>query len=318
MGLLNHIFRNTKEVAGQIALDDEKRVALWNEHLANYSRRAELAKPFAQGKVDDSLKDFDAVKIKLDEIGMLISPELVNIENEEKTDQEIVKDLETLKSVQEIERLASLIMSAEGKQKAMVELFKEILNVLKTELHLIKLARKNPANEKELLGQLAKLVNENETHLYKVFWEQPGARNSDELHKEIVKITRAILVEEEIRDELVADEQAFVNELVKKMSPSGGKNDYRELAEDIFLGLTEMAGSPLGKGEDGLGTIGKMKELMRSDEKMEGLVKKLRPAYDESKVKCVVAAFREAYRLGNLIDFEGKLSPKEEFHIEDA
>jgi hypothetical protein len=189
---------------------------------------------------------------------------------------------------------------------------------LKTELHLIKSAKKNPPNEKELLGELAKLVNVNETHLYKVFWEQPGAKNSEEMHKEIVKITRAILVEEEVRDELVADEQAFVNELVKQMAPSGGKNDYRELAEDIFLGLTEMAGSPLGKGVDGLGTIGKMKELMRSDEKMVGLVKKLRPAYDDSKIRCVVAAFREAYRLGNLIDFEGKLSPKEEFHIEDA
>ena len=93
MGLLNHLFGSKKDLAKELVMDDNKRMALWNEHLANYASREKLSKHFNYANVDKALQDFEATDIVLGKIETLTSPELVDIANGEKIDKESVSSL---------------------------------------------------------------------------------------------------------------------------------------------------------------------------------------------------------------------------------
>src|SRR3989344_2723612 len=116
MGLLNHLFGNKSSIARELALDGNKRMALWNKHLANWELREKLSVQFNYKNVDAVVKNFNATKEILDKIAALIPPELVNIADEEKTDAEISEDLERLKGMREIESIYTDIVLVQQKQ----------------------------------------------------------------------------------------------------------------------------------------------------------------------------------------------------------
>ncbi len=306
MGLLNHLFGSKKGIAKELAMDDNKRMALWNEHLANYKLREELSKHFNFGNVDKALQDFKTTEIVLRQIEALISPELVNIADEEKTDEEILADLIRLKSNSEIEKLADTVVSMQQKQSALLKLFHEILNVLRAELHLIRLIRKKPSNSRDLLIRLFEIIFHQEARLYKVFREQYFFEENKHIHANIMRITRAIILEEEVKEEMETDEEKFAREMVKQMAPDESKRRYRKLGEDIFFMLAEMAGAPMPRGEDITEGIKRMEGFMKNDEIMHEIVKKLRPKYDDTKLKGVILAFRQAYNLGHFEELESE------------
>tara|TARA_Y100000310_G_scaffold318312_1_gene372213 strand:+ start:184 stop:1113 length:930 start_codon:yes stop_codon:yes gene_type:complete len=308
MGLLNHLFGGKKGIAKELVMDDNKRVALWNEHLTNYASREELSKHFNLGNVDKALQDFETTDKILRQIEALISPELVNIANEEKTDEEILADLEQLKSMPEIEKLSETVVSVKQKQSALLKLFHEILCVLKAELHLMRLIRKKPLDVKDLLLRLFKLIFYHEARLYKVFREQYFSEENKHIHQNIVRIARAIILEEEVKEEMETDEEKFAREIVKQMAPDESRRRYRKLGEDIFLELAEMAGAPMPRGEDITEGIKRMEGFMKNDEIMYKIVKKLRPRYDDTKIRGVILAFREAYNLDHFEDLESEFT----------
>jgi len=127
MSLLNHLFGSKKSTVKELVMDDNKRMALWNKHIANSKLRENLSKHFNFKNVDNALQDFKATDKILRELESLISPELINIANEEKTDEEILADLEQLKSTNELEKLSKTILSVKQKQSTLLKLFHEIL-----------------------------------------------------------------------------------------------------------------------------------------------------------------------------------------------
>ena len=93
MGLFNHLFESKEKTVNELVKDDEHRMNLWNEHLVNHELRQKLSKKFNLRTVDLTLQDFGATYVILGQIEDLISSELVNITDEEKTDEEILEDL---------------------------------------------------------------------------------------------------------------------------------------------------------------------------------------------------------------------------------
>ncbi|MDP7141679.1 MAG: hypothetical protein QF506_04965, partial [Candidatus Woesearchaeota archaeon] len=83
MSLLNHLFGSKKSTVKELVMDDNKRMALWNKHIANSKLRENLSKHFNFKNVDNALQDFKATDKILRELESLISPELINIANEE-------------------------------------------------------------------------------------------------------------------------------------------------------------------------------------------------------------------------------------------
>ena len=315
MGLLNHLFGSKKDIAKELVMDDNKRMALWNEHLANYALREDLSKHFSFENVDKSLQDFEATDKVLRQSESLISPELVNISNEEKTDEEILADLERLRSMHEVEALSDTVVEVKQKQSALLELFHEILSVLKAELHLMRLIRKKPINVRDLLLRLFKLIFHHEARLYMIFREQYFSEENKRIHQDIVRIARAIILEEEVKEEMETDEEKFAREMLKQMAPDESRRRYRKLGEDIFFKLAEMAGAPISRGEDiikGIGDIIKgikrMEGFMKNDEIMHKIVKKLKQKYEDTKIRGVILAFRKAYNLGHFKELESEFA----------
>jgi len=306
MSLLKHLFGSKKAIAKELVMDDNKRMALWNEHVANFASREKLSKHFNFRNVDEALQDFEATDRVLRKIEGLISSELVNIAHEEKTDEEILVDLKHLKSMHEIENLSDAVVSVKQKQSGLLKLFHEILSVLKAELHLIRLIRKKPKNVKDLLLRLFELIFHHEARLYMVFRKEHFREESHHIHEYIVKIARAVILEEEVKEEMETDEEKFVREMIEQMAPDESRRRYRQLAEDIFDMLAEMAGAPMPRGEDITEGIKRMEGFMKNDKIMYKIVKKLRPKYDDTKIRGVILAFRKAYNLGHFNELESE------------
>ncbi len=306
MGLLNHIFGNRESVAKELLMDNEKRMALWKQHLANYKKREALCRHFNFGNINNALQNFDATIKVLNEIESLISPELVHIRDEEKLDHEIEADLNRLKSSEDYYNLAREIVDSVQKQEQLIALFNEIFIVLKTELHLIKLVRKRPSNAKELLLQLFRVMNSKEAVLYNIF-DKDKYNFAEFDYKSIADISRSIILQEELKKELETDEEKFAEKMkiIEKMQPTDSETtgNYRKLGEQIFYVLTGVPDGLL-KGLDVIKTLKKVEKDMLNNWLMYAVVKKLRPKYDDVKIKAVIIAFRRAYNLGHFEDME--------------
>ncbi len=309
MTLLNHLFRSKKDSAKELKTDDKKRIKLWQEHIDNYPKREELVKFFNYKNVDMALKDFNALNEVLGQIEALVSKELINIDDEEKLDHEILDDLKKLKSRNDIENISRALVYDKRKTQALIELFLEIHNVLKAELHLIRLIRKKPENLKALILQLFDIVNFNEAMLYKAFRKDYYFDPS--LHKEIVRIANMFLLEQEWEDAVITDEEKFADDMVLKMSNDYSKHHYRILGMNIYEALAKSAGAPVEEFEETEAVMKKFRVLMADDDFMYKLIKKIGPKYNELKIKAAIIAFRKAFDLGAYMELEYEFLTKE-------
>ena len=298
MGLLNHLFGNKKSIAKELVMDDNKRMNLWRKHISNYYKREALCKHFSFGNIDNALKYFETTKKVLDQIESLISSELINIKEEDKDDKEILADLESLRSDAEIDDLLGILVEEKQKQTALLSLFKEIHDTLLVELYMIRLIRKKPFNVKEILLKLFTLINNREFMLYKVFNKEYFSNENKESHAKIVQFARAIILGQELKEEIETDEEKFAKDMLRLMAPGESKKGYRKLGENIFSLLDNAAEVPL-KGEGILIGIKKMERLMKDDEFIYKLIKKLKPRFDDTKIRAAIIAFRKAYDFGH-------------------
>ena len=314
MGLLNHLFGNKKSIAKELAVDENKRIALWEDHLSNYNHREELVRPFSFGNADKTLEDFGDTLRKLKELEESISSELINIRDEEPLEEEILADLKKLKDPNASNQLSLVVIEETRKQAALLSLFQEIHDVLRAELHAIALAKKKineeaePSSIKPLLTRLFELVYQNEDRLYRAFEKEKPS------YEEVIKITKAILLQEELKEELETDEEKFARQMIKQMAlaDDGSWHEYRELGRDIFFALASATGIEFIAAPDDMrvmdesdmdGLIVKMEDIIDDDSILHKIIKKLKPKYNDNKIKVVILAFRGAYEMGHFEDF---------------
>ena len=306
MGLFNHLFGSTKSIAREIINDDKKRIALWERHLSDFQKRESLARHFNHANIDNALLYFEATKKVLRHIEKLILQDIVNADDEGKTDKEILGDLARLKENHEIERLHEVVLSSRQKQKTLLVVFGEILKVLRAELHLIRAIMKKPS--RDLLLSLFRIIFFNEANLYKIFRAECFGADKKHIHADIIRVARAIILEQEVEELMETDEEKFARKMVRQMAPHESKRRYRKLGEDIFLALAEKVGAPMPRGEDITKGIKRMERLMAKDDVMYVIVKNLRSKYNDSNIKGVILAFRNAYGLGHFEELESEFA----------
>ncbi|MFA6088936.1 MAG: hypothetical protein WC755_03665 [Candidatus Woesearchaeota archaeon] len=294
-----HLFRN---IGKELIEEEHKRIILWNDLLKNQELSEELSNHFNCKNVDKALENFKETDEILKQIEALTSKELVDISDEEKTDDEILTELDKLREIHELEALNDDIVEIKQKEHRIRELFQEIFKILTLKLHLIRVIRNNPT--KELLITLFRLIFFQEAMVFKIFKKDTFFDESKHIHFYITKITKAIILEEEIKEEPETDEEKFIKEMVKKMGIEDSRNEYRLLGENIYNEFAEMAGAPLGMNGDILKGIERMEKLMKKDKLMYKTIKKLKPKYDDAKIKMTIIAFRQSYELSHFMGFE--------------
>lgn len=298
MGLLNHLFKSKKNLAINLVMDDKKRMDLWLKHVSNFATINYLSQKFSFSEIDRALQNFQNIKEALTKIESLISPELVSIGEEEKSEDDILKDLEELKGAEDAKKLSDDLIHEIHKQETIRKIFHEIYKNWIIVLHLIRLIRKNPPNIRILLLELKKIIVKN-AYLYSPFMKESYYEENQEIHQEIIRLAKAVIFNEGIKEEIKkeeSDEERLAKEILKQMVPDETKNKYRKLGEAIFLKLANKAGAPLPRGgEEIIEGIKRMEDFMKNDEIMYKIVKSLRTKYNETEIRAVILAFRKAY-----------------------
>ncbi|MBI3036969.1 hypothetical protein HYY73_04450 [Candidatus Woesearchaeota archaeon] len=309
MGLFNNLFGGKKGVATELAFDEQKRLQLWEQHVADYPKREQLVKFFSFANVDKALADLPALDAVLEQIEGLISTDLVEIGEEKKADDEILRDLERLASRESLGKSESLrhkIGSAISRQNAVLTTLKTLHNVLETELHAIRLIRNRPDNMKEILLNLFRIIFHHEAYLYMNLSAEHYYDKS--FGPELNRIVRAILLEEELKKVVESDEDKFVRSMVRIFGREDSEHHYRKLGEAIYSKLAEIAGAPMPRDSDLSIGIKRLERLMRSDRVMFEVIKHERPKYSDEKIRWVRRAFREAYDLGHFMGLEAEFA----------
>jgi tetratricopeptide (TPR) repeat protein len=307
MGLFGHLFGDTERDMKELVKKDSKRMNLWKKHVYNFKERERLSKLFNYKNVDETLQNFEETDKILKKIEALISTELVNIDEEEKTDEEILADLEELEKRKDwFVKLSYTVVAVKQKEQEILKLFREIHKILKAELHLIRLIRKKPENVRELLLKLFHVIFHYEPPLYHVFKDRYFSKENKLIHMHIEKIARYIITQKRFTEEAETDSEIFAREVLEGMGfRDKPEKEYRKLGEDIFRALFKEAGAPWDKDVDTVDAINYMeKNFKENDRVMYKIIKKLKPKYDDVKIKIVILAFRKSYKSGDYIDIE--------------
>lgn len=312
MGLLAYWAGKRKAIAEHLAKDEKKRLALWEQHLANYLRRKDLCQHFSYKNIDAALKGLQATGRVLEQIEGLMLPEMVILQQEEKLEEEIIADLGRLKDSGHHEQVNEKLIYQKNKEQTLRNIFAEMHATITTEIHLLrhfqKLIKEGISPQKDLLIRLFRLIFFDEFMLYKPFMRDLYRDRT--FHDVVVKVLHAVILEKRFKEELESDEEKFVRLMVGQMGESEGESPrrYRGLAEDIYFGLITEIGAPFsGRDVDITDSIKRLEVVMSNDKKMIIIIKKLRPKYDVKKVQVVMLAFRKAYKLGHLLELEAEL-----------
>ncbi|MBW2974569.1 hypothetical protein KY366_02530 [Candidatus Woesearchaeota archaeon] len=292
MGLLNHIFGDKKDIAKELAVDNEKCIPLWEQHISNWKQREQLCKKFSPANMRKAPPASNEILPILEKIESLISPDLITIGDEKKLEEEILDDMGRLKEIKEIESLSQIFLYEKRKKEALVKLFGETYDVLEIELHLIELIKEWPPNVEKLLKHLFKLIFYHEDELYKPFRKELFNKSTNEA---ISRFVRAVLLQEELKEEIESEEEKFARDISEKMR-EGSKHHYRRLGEDIFSELVDRV--QLLRSEDITEGIKRLEDLIENDDLLYKMIKKLRPRYADVKIRAVILAFRKAFNMG--------------------
>jgi len=309
MGLLNHLFGNKKTLGKEVLTDEKKknRINIFERYIVSFEEKEELAKQFSFKNINSTLQNPELFTQTLNQIEALITEELIEAKNEEKLDHEILSDLKRINSDKgqaEITNLTSQIVYGRQKQTAIIELLRRIHAVLTLELHTIKLMRKKPANLKDIALHFFELIFFREAVLVKVLRAESFHEENAATHRVIWDIAQAVILEEELKEEIISDEEKFVDEMVKKMGFEDSRNHHRRLGETIYLDLVQLTGAPFTDGEAVMKGIEALKKLIQDEQLLYQIIKKNRPKYTDAKIRVAVMAFKKAYDLGHFVDLE--------------
>ncbi|MEK6886526.1 MAG: hypothetical protein AABW88_01720 [Nanoarchaeota archaeon] len=308
MALLNRLFGNKTNESRKLVLADSKRIILWDQSIKNYKKKEELSRYFKFGNLKNPSKDFwENLPSVLNKIRSLISDELINIKSEKKTNNEILSDMKKLISEETIDKIHGEIQDERNMNKNVLKNIKRIHDILKVELHAIDASLKNPRENKEMLEQVFTLIFHHEAAAYQIFQKESFFKESLPKHERIKKIAKAIILEQKLKEEIETDEDKFVSSAIKIIGNENSKHQLRRLAEDIYSELAEKVGGTTRRNniEE---AIKDLEKAMKRDEILFEIIKKLRPTYNDEKIRQVMYIFRKAYNLGHLLGQEAQFA----------
>ncbi|MAG91328.1 hypothetical protein CMO83_01480 [Candidatus Woesearchaeota archaeon] len=304
MGLFNHLFGDKGSIAKELKIDSERRIQIWGRALKDYEGISELSKYFSPNNIEKALQDLDALDEVLDNIASLISKELIDIGDEEKLEHEILGDLRRLTSEESKEHTHILIRTIaieHHDQKKLIPIFRKIHDTLKLAIHTINLIKKRPDNIGELLNYLFKLLFHQLGFLYNTFNRESFIDES--VGDKINHIARAIILEEELKEEEQSAENKFVSGIVDQIGNDSSEHYYRRLGKHIFSRLAEMAGLPLKDDDAFYGWIEGFEGYLYDDEVLSSIIREFHRKSDDQELQLIMIAFRKSYHFDHFNEF---------------
>lgn len=208
------------------------------------------------------------------------------------------------------ELIHGTVLEEADTQKVLLAFFHRIHDVLKAELHAIKLIRQKPGNARELLLLLFQLIFQREAVLYNQF--NPSSFRDKLLADKVGKVASAILLEQEIKEEVNTDENEFVRRMITGMGNTESKNRYRALAESIYAELLEKTGAPWRNADEFERGFREFEELIGNDGALAGIIsdviRERRFRYRQEDIPFILKAFRQSYNHGHFEDLESEFS----------
>lgn len=142
MGLLNRLFGSKRSLGREIVLDSQRISELWDTYLSTYPKKLDLVKSdstvFASTIFGGPEPKWRGMLQQLEE---LISTELVNIGKEQRTMDELLKDMNTLAydihEKGEIHDMHRIISEETDIDVAVRRMLKKLCRILQTELEVI-------------------------------------------------------------------------------------------------------------------------------------------------------------------------------------
>ncbi len=281
MGLLNYLFKNKESIAKEIGIDAETRIKIWKEYLDSYGKKCSLA--------ENLFKSADSTQLVQD-IEILIPKELVDIEKEEKNEKEILKDFKILTSTKWSNQIVDLkdMIIEEKEAESIYEILKRLFELLKAELHAIKIIKQNPKKDKDYSHYLYKLIVTAEFNLNTLFRHVLVK----EKYKDAQELVHKIIRGEHISKEIEAEEKKLVKKFRAIMGEESS-HELRQLAHIIYEELLSMVdfANDMSAGQ-------KLSELVNNDKTLSDIIRKCHPRFSKEKIQSIIKAFRWVFEHG--------------------
>ena len=130
MGLLNRFFKSQEAVAKDIKLKDDEFIKIWRDYHSTVDEKEKLI-----GSISP-----DNFKQLLPQLKKLLSLELSDIEGEEKTEEALIGDLQSIeheKRIEHVQRLYERLCYVESKYKYIYELLNVLHSALTAQLYIV-------------------------------------------------------------------------------------------------------------------------------------------------------------------------------------
>jgi hypothetical protein len=297
----------------------QKTREIWAQAVSNCEERSRLVTSSSHSR-DVRFLSGEELDVLLAKFAQLISEEFVHIKDEERSEDEVWKDIEDLranrKAWKRIADLSSAVIQGEEKEKNIREILKKLYHVLKVELHLLALVKRRREQGKSVESELDRLfrcILSAELSLFSPFlsYGLDGAAKgkNDEIALAILsgKQLKTVAVVKKVIKELISADERFIREAVEIMGGEESKHSYKKLGEAIYGEILEMVGAPFNDDDSCLAGVEKSWEIIEDDKVLFQILKKLRPRYDDKKIRLMMAAFRRAFDEGYFEHMNGDL-----------
>ena len=144
MGILNKLFGTNERLAREIERDAEKRITIWKAYVKSRDEDDVLVRRFNYGTIDEALRDLKKLDATLAALQKRVPKEIVEVDEEEKLDEEIVADLERMSGAHGSKRsreIKNAIIAEEKKLPHCEAYLKHAHDLLTTRLHTIRVLR---------------------------------------------------------------------------------------------------------------------------------------------------------------------------------
>jgi hypothetical protein len=163
MGALNNLFKSTESIAKEIELDDETIRKQWDDYKNTITSKHNILNRLHYDK---------AMASNLKELKRLLNLELIDIKGEEVSEQELIKDLDSMEhseKMRRVRRLYDALCYTKTEYEYMYARLAHLYAALKNQMHIVDKLLGKPANPEELIAHLKKqaeiereIVNPNE------------------------------------------------------------------------------------------------------------------------------------------------------------
>lgn len=301
MGMFNHLFGSKSDLAREIQFDAVRRMTFWQEHLDNFPEREELAKFFSFNNVDNAIAHPQELDKVLARMESLISRDLITIGDEEKTEEEITKDIERIfpGSSEDPIDLVSIVQ----KRNSMFKTLRRLHDILMVELHAMRTIRKTIREggilNRDFLLKIFRLIFHDEANINNNFIAEDSQEDMATLD-ELNRLTRFVILEEKVTEDMQTAEEAFVRMAVPHMA-DGSKHKFRRLAESIYEDLLEMVGAPFRDADDIEEGVKQLELKIQDDKLLRELIIKNRrkQKFTDEEILWMVKAFQKAFEHGH-------------------